>query len=387
VSKEALLEHEIRQTQKLNAIGTLAGGIAHDFNNILMPIIGYAEVMKSMVTTGSDMNKYLGEIHSAGKRAQELISQILTFSRQSEQSFKPVEIHLIVREALKLLRASIPVTVDIEESINKDSGSIIGDPTQIHQIVINLCLNAAHAMKMDGGQLKVSLEVVSASDTDKGLKRILKRGDYLLMIVKDTGTGIDTDILDRIFEPFFTTKPEGEGAGMGLAVVHGIIENHGGHIDVKSELGVGTEVFVYLPKYDGPTKRMKVRSGKVKKGEGHILVVDDQISVVNTIVSMLDQMNYTTTSTINSREALELFKKNPDQFDLVLSDMTMPRMTGDKLATAIINIRDDIPVLLMTGYSDVISAEEVSALGVRELINKPISPRELSEVIYRELNH
>ncbi|VAX20003.1 diguanylate cyclase/phosphodiesterase (GGDEF & EAL domains) with PAS/PAC sensor(s) [hydrothermal vent metagenome] len=378
VTKEVFLEKELRETQKLNAIGTLAGGIAHDLNNILMPILGYSTMAKDIAAKDSETEECLNEIISAGHRAKELVKQILTFSRRGEQDFQSLEIYLIVKEALKLMKATIPATIKIVENIDTKSSYIMGDATQIHQVVVNLCTNAAYAMKKNGGVLTVTLQ-------RKRFESSLQ--DFVKLSVSDTGGGMEPATLERIFEPFFTTKPQGEGTGLGLSVIHGIVESHGGHIDVESQPGEGTTLHVLLPLIEQLPGGKSVEQEKHKKTKvkGKALVVDDQVDVVKTIGKILNFLGYKTTIMTDSEEALKHFTKNPDVYDFVITDMTMPKMTGDKLAREMMKLREDIPVILMTGYSDIIDKEKAREIGVRALINKPITSYELSSVLDREL--
>ncbi len=378
VTKEILLEKELWETQKLNAIGTLAGGIAHDLNNILMPILGYSTMAKDIAVKDSETEECLNEIISAGHRAKELVKQILTFSRRGDQDFQSLEIYLIVKEVLKLMKATIPATIKIVENIDTRSSYIMGDATQIHQVVVNLCTNAAYAMKENGGVLTVTLRRKRFENSFQ---------DFVKLSVSDTGGGMEPATLERIFEPFFTTKPEGEGTGLGLSVIHGIVESHGGHIDVESQPCEGTTFHILLPLIERAPGGKSIEQEKYKKGKakGKALVVDDQVDVVKTIGKILNFLGYKTTIMTDSEEALKHFAKNPDVYDFVITDMTMPKMTGDKLAREIMKLREDIPVILMTGYSDTIDKEKAREIGVRALINKPITSYELSSVLDREL--
>jgi len=385
VTKEVLLEKELRETQKLNAIGTLAGGIAHDLNNILTPILGYSTMAKDIAPKDSETGEFLDEIISAGHRAKELVKQILTFSRRGEQDFQSLEVYLIVKEVLKLMKATIPATIKIVENIDTEPAYILGDPTQIHQVVVNLCTNAAYAMKDKGGVLTVTLRrkrLKSAGVTKAGSR---VSPDYVKLSVRDTGCGMDPATLERIFEPFYTTKPEGEGTGLGLSVIHGIVESHSGHIDVESQPGEGTAFHVLLPSIEQLPCGKSAKEAEYKKGKGRALVVDDQVDVAKTIGKIMNFLGYETAVMTDSQEALNLFTENPDIYDFVITDMTMPKMTGDKLAREILKLRQDIPVVVMTGYSDTINKEKAREIGIRALIPKPVTSHELGSILGREL--
>jgi len=335
------LEARLRQAQKMEAIGTLAGGIAHDFNNILFPILGYSEMLMNDAPDNSDLKRDLSMIFNGTKRARDLVKQILAFSRQREYDLKPIKVHLVVKEALKLIRSSIPATIDIMQNII-DCELVMADYTQIHQVAMNLLTNAYHAMEKKGGKLKVTLkEVDLRADDLKGMPP----GTYVRLTISDTGIGMDQSTIDRIFDPYFTTKKEGKGTGLGLAVVHGIIKSHGGHISVYSELGKGSEFHVYLKR-----------------------------------------LGYDVTSCTSSVEALKAFQANPDNFDLIITDMTMPDMTGDQLAQKIMEIRTDIPIILCSGFSEKMSNEKAKSLGIKEFLMKPVLIKDLSITIRRTLD-
>ncbi len=389
VTEQMKLEKQLRQAQKMEAIGTLAGGIAHDFNNILAAVLGYAELAKMGVATDGPVKNDLEEVLKAGNRAKELVKQILTFSRQSEQDFKPLKIQFVIKEALKLLRSSIPTTVEIKQDIDTACGAVLADPTQIHQIIMNLCTNAYHAMREKGGVLGVSLRQTAIVPDELIKKMGFKPGSYVVLEVSDTGVGMAPAVLERIFEPYFTTKKKGEGTGLGLAVVQGIVKSHGGHINVYSEPGQGAAFRVYLPLAD--TKKIS-NSGKtsaaeaIKGGSERLLIVDDDEKIVVLEEKILTSLGYQVTAFTSSEEALQHFKKQPAAFQAILTDMTMPKMTGKELARQILAVRPDIPVILCTGFSELINEEEAQAIGIREFIMKPFQTQELADVMRKALD-
>jgi PAS domain S-box-containing protein len=386
LEKESLrIQAQLQQAQKMEAIGTLAGGIAHDFNNILSAVIGYTEIALADVPEGNSQHRNLQEVLKAGSRARDLVKQILTFSRQTEQELKPVQINQIIRETLKLLRASLPTTVKISHDIQSDS-AVLADPTQIHQVIMNLFTNAAHAMRASGGQLKIDLTDVVLGGNFIEQHPYLSPGAYVKLRVTDSGHGMEKAILDRIFDPFFTTKDRGEGTGMGLAVVLGIVKSHGGTITVDSEPQRGSTFNVFLPIIMQEVD-LDIRSKEpVPTGTERILFIDDEKSLVDLGQQILERLGYDVTIRTSSVEALELFMEQPDKFDLVITDMTMPNMTGDDLAARLMNIRADVPVILCTGYSERISRERAHELGIKEFILKPIVMRELAKKVRKVLD-
>lgn len=370
----------------MEAIGTLAGGIAHDFNNILSAILGYTELAISDVPQGSNIRDNLEEVFNASNRAKDLVSQILAFSRQTETQFFQIQIHLIVKEALKLLRASLPSTIEFIENI-RAFGKVLADPTQIHQIIMNLCTNASHAMSETGGELSVSLLRVKAPE-ELSVPNNLPPGPYLKLTVSDTGCGMTPDVVDRIFEPYFTTKGIDKGTGLGLAVVHGIVENHGGLISVESAPGKGSSFHIYLPEIIDPVKDSKTieKEKTIFTGSERILVVDDEPPIMRMLKRILERFGYEVDGTTNGMEALELFKAKPDQFDLIITDMTMPHMTGYQLSRQLLEIRPDIPIVLCTGFHEKVSEETTKEIGIREIVMKPILQHVLSQTIRKVLD-
>jgi PAS domain S-box-containing protein len=385
-AEEALEESErrLRQAQKMEAIGTLAGGIAHDFNNILAAIIGYTEMSLCSSVTKKQILENLEHVLKAGLRAKDLIKQILAFSRQGDQEFKPILIHLLLKEAAKMLRASLPSTIRIRQNIRAGVGAILGDPTQIHQVVMNLATNAAHAMHETGGTLGIELAGITLDERDAtAIHDELPAGAYLKLTVSDTGRGIEPSILHRIFDPFFTTKEPGEGTGMGLAVVHGIVKSHGGVITVDSDPGKGTEFRVYFPAME-PEATMAASEASMRdfaKGKGRVLFVDDEEALTLLSGQLLSRLGYEVVTRTSSLEALEAFRANPDRFDLVITDQTMPRMTGIELAQEMLRIRPEVPIILCTGFSEAVTPEKAKSMGIREYLMKPLVMRQMADTI------
>ncbi|MBW1740158.1 MAG: response regulator [Deltaproteobacteria bacterium] len=385
---KAKLQAQLQQAQKMEAMGTLAGGIAHDFNNILFAILGFAEMTRDDMPEGSLARANLEEVITAAKRARDLVQQMLTFSRQVDQERKPLQIHLIVKEVLKLLRASLPTTIEIRQNIQSQSSTILADPTQIHQVMMNLCTNAYYAMRERGGVLEVSLSEIDVDLDAEALPQHLdmKPGPYVKLTVSDTGPGMEPAVLERIFDPYFTTKGLGEGTGMGLAVVHGIVKGHGGGITVHSKLGQGTTFHVYLPRFESAVAPEARTAEPIPKGKEHILFVDDEEQLVRMAHQALKRLGYEVTVRTSSVEALEAFRAQPDKFDIVITDQTMPNMTGIGLAKELLRIRPDIPIILCTGFSEAITPERAKAMGIREFIMKPIVTSDIAKSIRRVLD-
>ncbi len=381
------LETELRQAQKMQAIGTLAGGIAHDFNNILAAMIGFTELALDDLEGDGRARKHLEHVRNAGYRGRDLVKQILTFSRQGEQEKKPVQVAPIVREVVKLMRALLPSTVEIRPMIDTEEGIILADPAQIHQLLINLCTNAGQAMKTGKGVLEVKVSDFVLSDPADAPYPDMDPGPYLKLSVSDTGAGIDDLIKDRIFEPFFTTKESG-GAGMGLSVVYGIVKGHQGAITVGSVPGRGSTFTVYFRRLrdtHSPAAGERAKSAVVQqvKGKRRILFVDDEEALVEIGKQMLERLGYEVVAEKDSVRALKHFQRDPTKFDLVITDQTMPNMSGIELAKRMMSIKKDIPVILCTGFSEVISSESAKAMGIREFVMKPIIKKEMAEVIRR----
>lgn len=385
ITERRNMEVQLRQTHKMEAIGTLAGGIAHDFNNILGIILGYTELVMDDVPEWNPARQNLEEIRIAGIRARDVVRQLLSFARKTDQERKPTIINSIIIEVLKLLRSSIPASIEIRHNLTKGSAIILADPTQLNQVMINLLTNAAHAMEKDGGILEINMESVNLTESTAQFHD-LSPGPYVKLSVSDTGSGIGPEIKDRIFDPYFTTKEVGEGSGMGLAVVHGIIMNHKGAISVDSELGKGTTFTIFLP----TSKREPVPETTIDEelptGQERILYVDDEESIVKIGSQRLKRLGYKVESSTSPIEALDLFRSKPDQFDLVITDLTMPKMTGDKLVKAILDIRPGLPIILCTGFSDKINSEKVRKIGATVYLEKPYDKRDLSRAVRRGLD-
>jgi PAS domain S-box-containing protein len=381
------LEESLRQSQKMEAIGTLAGGIAHDFNNILAAVFGYTELVKQHLPEGSQDREHLNQVLAASNRAKQLTRQILTFSRKSKPDKKPVEMHLIVDEAVKLLRTAIPATVIMDVDLDPATGIIVADSTQIHQIVVNLCTNAYHSLVNETGQIRIRLGRVTIDHHQAAVDPGLPEGRYTHLTVTDTGVGMDADTKSRIFEPFFTTKDQGKGTGLGLSVVHGIVADHGGLIRVESDLENGSAFHVYLP-LSARIFEDEV-GGRFKSevnGNERILLVDDEEAVVHLGEMILRESGYLVAATTSPMEALEMFRASPRDFDLILTDQTMPKLTGDVLARQAMTIRPEVPVVVCTGYSAVLDAEKSQTIGIRALLMKPFDRTTLLETVRRVLD-
>ncbi len=373
VTNEVRFERELRQSQKAQAIGTLAGGIAHDFNNLLTAIIGFSEISLLKVPDESPLRNYLDQILKAGARAKDLVKQLLTASRKSKQECRPVQVAPVVQEALKFLRASLPSTIEIRRSfeVKPLDGVICSEPLQIHQVVMSLCANAAYAMRDKGGILSVSLSVVEADAALISECPDIQPGSYVKLSISDTGCGMDAEVLERIFDPYFTTKGPGEGTGMGLALVQGIVNNCGGARTVYSEPGVGTTFNIYFPMIEENTPLAIEEVEGAPTGAERILFVDDQMALAELGKEMLETLGYNVTAETSGLEALETFRAQPDAFDLVITDMTMPGLTGRELAEQILRVREDIPIILADGFISPIVEEQAGQAGIRGFIRKP----------------
>lgn len=378
------LEERIARSEKMEAIGTLAGGIAHDFNNILSAIIGYTELARMQITDDNGPGRYLDQVMKASQRAKSLVEQILTFSRQGQQELLPMLMEPIVKEALKLLRSSLPTTIEIRQNLSR-CPTVLADATQVHQVLINLCTNAFHAMEA-GGILEVVLKPVIIEMEDTQRFPELQRGQHVMLSVSDTGCGIDPVTIAKIFEPYFTTKQKGKGTGLGLAVVHGIVQKHGGAIRVYSEPGKGTTFHVYLPAVQEACPQKTEEPLPIPTGSETILLVDDEEALVVMAREMLNQLGYKVVTRSSSVEALALFTAKPDTFDLVITDMTMPKLTGDKFASQIKAIRPHVPVILCTGFSDRIGQEQAKAMGIESFLMKPLLPSDLARTVRRVID-
>jgi PAS domain S-box-containing protein len=391
VTHEVQLERQLRQAQRMEAIATLAGGIAHDFNNNLASIITCTEMARDDVPEESPTRELLDVVLKAGYRGKNLVKQILTFSCQGEEERKPVQVEMIVHECLRLVRASFPASIEIHCTMADQPGMVLADPTQIHQIIMNLCTNAGHAMREKGGLLEITLVNTDLESTDiTGMPDLLP-GRYLQLAVKDTGHGMDSQTMERIFDPFFTTKPHTEGTGLGLSVIHGIVRNNGGTITVESEPGKGATFNVYLPRIESVAARPDDNPVPAQQGQERILLVDDEKDVAFAGRKMLERLGYDVIVKMDGREALELFRAGPDRFDLIITDQAMPGMSGTELAKELTSIRADIPVILCTGFGNdpngVLSPENREIAGIRELALKPLDRAELAGMIRRVLDN
>ncbi len=387
-SEKKELEERLRQAQKMEAIGTLAGGIAHDFNNILTAILGYAEMSHDNIDPDNPAYTDLEEVLLAGNRAKELVKQILSFSRQSEAEKKPVQIQIIIKEALKLLRASLPTTIEIKQDIDPQCGVINADPSQIHQVLMNLCTNASHAMEeTTNGVLSITLQEVTLDYVDIQRHPGLAPGEYVKLSVGDNGCGIPKDICGKIFDPYFTTKEKGKGTGLGLSVSHGIIKNHNGDISVYSEFGKGTTINIFLPRLVSThAEENTVLPEAVLRGSERILFVDDEEAIARMGKAMLTSLGYRVTAVSDSVEAFDLFKTRPEDFDLIITDMTMPQMTGKELSEKILNIRPQIPIVLCTGFSEHINGNKAKKIGIKEYAMKPVGKKDLAIIVRKLLD-
>lgn len=382
VTHEVELEAQLRQAQKLEALGTLAGGIAHDFNNILGAMIGFTELAMEELPQECNAASDLREVLSASGRAKDLIEQILTFTRQTETEQKPIRPDAIIKEALRLLRSSIPSSIDIVQNIDSNSATILADPSQLHQVVINICTNAYQAMMPERGTLTVELKPFEIDAVAVERSPQLREGRYLKLTIRDTGCGMDAETLERIFDPFFTTKEEGEGTGLGLSTVHGIVHSMGGTITVDSEPGEGATFDVYLPRVEKLAEKPATADGYVPLGQGeHILVVEDEEALRNVVRRQLEGLGYRVSTCALAVEAVEVFRKSCNAFDLILTDYTMPTMNGIELAHELSRIRPDMPIILATGFGEASVSAKAKDAGIRRLLKKPLHTDELGIVV------
>jgi PAS domain S-box-containing protein len=385
ITERKKLEIKLRQAYKMEAIGTLAGGIAHDFNNILSAMVGYTEISREAVDREDPIYEYLTNVLNASGRAKDLVNQILLFSREKEQELKPLMIKLPIKEALKLIRASVPTTIDIRQNI-RSGAAVLADPTQIHQLVMNLCTNAAHAMRQHGGLLSLSLVDTLITSEQASAYPDLPEGAYVKLSVSDTGHGIPPHLMNRIFDPFFSTKPKGEGTGMGLALVHGIVKSYGGGVYVHSQVDQGTTFDILLPRIEKSPEHEFAQEEPLARGNETILFVDDETMIVGLAQKMLESLGYHVIPKTVAAEALELFTQTPDRFDLVVTDMTMPKMTGLDLAQKLIQIRSDLPIVLCSGFVQNIDEATAARYGIRGLVSKPILKRDIAAKVRSALD-
>ncbi len=381
------MKDQLQQAQKMEAIGTLAGGIAHDFNNILSSIIGFGELVQEDLKPDSRTYSMQKRLIKSGLRARDLVHQILLFSRQSEIETKPVQPHLIIKEALKLLRASIPSSIEIKQNINSDCGHLLADPTQIHQIIMNLFTNAYHAIGDEGGTLTISLSSANITEEDISFSKLeLDMGSYIIISIADTGHGMDAETVAKIFNPYFTTKPKGEGTGLGLAVVHGIVKNMGGIIKVYSEIEKGTNIQVYFPRLDLNEERSEhAKKVMLPRGSEHVCIVDDEQPILEIMQIGLENLGYNVTPFINAQDALDDFSHNVNKYDLIITDLTMPKMTGIEFVSKILEFKPNFPIIMCTGFSELINQKKAEALGIRAFLTKPVLKSDLAFAVYNSL--
>ncbi len=391
-AEKTILEAQLRQAFKMEAIGTMAGGIAHDFNNVLAIILGNADMALDDLPEGHQANYNLEQILIAATRAKDLVKQILSFSRRDESIKKPYYLCRLVDESMKSLRSAIPTSVKVEIDIPEfcrtnvaDCSMVLVDPTQIHQLLLNLCVNASQAMD-EKGVLEVIVNEVNFIDEVPVNRAVLKPGLYEHLAISDTGPGISPEMSEKIFDPFFTTKEVGQGTGMGLSVVHAIVESHGGHIFVESELGKGTTFHVYFPVTEERLEEKREEDGPLPTGDERILFVDDEEMLVQMGKAVIERQGYFVTAMSDSVKAFELFKNNPEQFDLVITDQTMPNMTGAEFAEHLLNIRPDLPIILCTGFSSKVDKEKARELGIKEFAAKPLKSADIVKLIRKVLD-
>ncbi len=380
------LEIRLQQSQKMESIGTLAGGIAHDFNNILAAMLGYAEMAKDDCQPGSTISKDLNEVLEAGNRAKSLVRQILAFSRQDDTERMILQPASIVKETITMLRPSLPTTIEITQDIDPVTGLVFVDPTQLNQILMNLCTNAFHAMEDTGGKLDISLKEVTLCNEDLVHEPDVTAGTFIQLSIGDSGTGIAPTVKEKIFDPYFTTKEAGKGTGMGLSMVHGIVKQYGGFISFYSELGEGTVFYVFLPTVEKEVSTENDINGQIPIGRERILFVDDEEILAKMGKTMLERLGYHVTVRNSSLEALETFQNQPDEFDIVITDQTMPGMTGSDLSRRMLQIRPDIPIILCTGYSTIITEEKAKSMGIKEFAFKPIAKKDISKLVRKVLD-
>lgn len=390
-AERKVTEKQLRHAQKMEAVGTLASGIAHDFNNILTAIIGFSEIAKSQLSSTDAINDDLDKVISAGHRAASLVEQILTFSRQGEENYEPLNMQLIIQESFKLLRASLPSTIELKTESTGDYGVIMANATQMQQVIMNLCTNAKHAIGGSNGNITVSLSEIQVAETDtlKDCPQIIP-GKYLHLEVSDTGCGMNELMQNRIFDPFYTSKVKGEGTGLGLAVVHGIVQQHHGEISVKSELGQGSTFHIYLPVIDDEKLSRffdeQVEIEKLPRGNEKILLVDDELDIAEMTQRLLSGLGYSVIAFSSSVDALKEFRKNPDYFDLLITDMTMPDMNGIILAEEMLQLKPDLPVILCTGFSYSVDELKIKSARNQEVVRKPVIKNILAKSIRKVLD-
>ena len=386
ISERKQMDEHLRHSQKMEAIGTLAGGIAHDFNNILGAILGYTEMAKFATEPESRIVRDLDQVLKACDRAKGLVKQILAFSRQESAECIPLQPANTIAEVVKMLRPSLPTTIQIVQTIDTEAGIIFADPTEIHQILMNLCTNAFHAMEETGGKLSISLKETDLNNDDLIREPHIKAGKFVKIKVCDTGNGIAQDIKDQIFNPYFTTKKISKGTGMGLSIVHSIVKNYGGFISFLSEPGKGTAFSIFLPALAKELLPENKDTKHIPLGRERLLFIDDEEVIADMGKALLESLGYHVTISNDSLVALKTFQNNPDAFDLVITDQTMPNLAGAELAKRMMQIRPDIPIILCTGYSTIISQEKAKAMGIKEFALKPLSKMDIAMLIRKALD-
>lgn len=383
--KKTRLGTQLQQAQKMQAIGTLAGGIAHEFNNVLGVILGYTDMIRSDMPPHSRDRKRLSRVLKAGLRAKDLVTQILTFCRKSDNKRIPLNLNVLIKESLKLIQPSIPSSIEIRQNFCTETANVLADPGEINQILMNLCANAVHAMR-EKGVLEISLETVNLSDKQAAQTVSLTAGQYVRLSVKDTGEGLDPQTKERVFEPFFTTKGVGEGTGMGLALVYGIVESYGGAIFIDSEVGKGATFELYFPTMqDIVAEEEAEETSSPVSGSGHILLIDDDEMYAETVTDLLERLGYSVTTMASSENALKLFQEKPGEFDLIITDQVMPGLTGEEVSREILTIRPGTPIIISTGHSTQMDAEKAKLMGIREFAMKPYVVSDIAKIIKKIL--
>lgn len=381
IKKRKVIEERLRKAEKMEAIGVLAGGIAHDFNNILSPIIGYSEMLLSDLPKDNSSRESVEYIYSSAMRAKELVRQILTFSRQEKDEIKPMKLEPVVREVIKLVRATLPATIDIHTQIDPDCGAINANSTHMHQLVMNVITNAYHAIGKNAGKITVRLSKIKITESQV-LRPEMFSGDYICLSISDSGIGMDKATSQRISEPFYTTKSKGQGTGMGLSVVHGIVKNMGGEIEIVSHPDKGSEFKFYFPALERSLDIIEEKDDRfIRNGIERIMLVDDELSIISMVQKYLERLGYIVESFSNPQQAIDSFCKNPQRFDLVITDFSMPKITGDVLAKKILMCRGDIPVILSTGFCDDVMISSSQEIGIKKILEKPFVLNELSQQI------
>ena len=388
ITEQKSIEGELSQSLKMKAMGTLAGGIAHDFNNILSAIMGYSEIAKMTLPPHSPAVKDIDEVLKASSRAANLVNQILTFSRESDHQRTPIAPHLVIEESLQMMRSSIPATIKIHQNIDRSCGVIIADPTNLHQIIVNLCTNAMHALENEKGNIYVSLQRKQIDAHEIGRKPGVFPGPFIVLEVSDTGQGIDKRNIERIFDPYFTTKDVGKGTGLGLAVIHGIVKDYNGFIHVESTLKKGSSFFVHFPSSEQkvPAEGKAGEDTPLATGNESLLIIDDEETIVDLKKIVLEQLGYKVTAFTESPAALEKIRSSPHQFDLIMTDQTMPDLTGADLTREVLKVRPDMPVIICTGHSTVFSEESALSIGVKKYLRKPVEMKTLTDTIRQVLD-